>query len=182
MTLTLSLERVPSPLGEMLLLTDAGGRLRALDWHDHEDRLHRLLGRQYRGVPVALVAAAGASAARAAMGVYFDGDLAAIDRVAVATGGTDFQRGVWQALRAIPAGSTITYGALAGAIGNPAAIRAVGLANGANPVGIVVPCHRIVGADGSLTGYGGGLARKRWLLDHERRHAAAGAPAAFLGV
>jgi methylated-DNA-[protein]-cysteine S-methyltransferase len=78
---------------------------------------------------------------------------------------------VWQALRTIPAGQTLSYGALAQRIGNPAAVRAVGLANGANPVGIVVPCHRVIGANGQLTGYGGGLDRKRWLLDHEARHA-----------
>jgi methylated-DNA-[protein]-cysteine S-methyltransferase len=85
----------------------------------------------------------------------------------VATGGTPFQRLVWAALREIAAGRTLSYAALAGRIGRPTAIRAVGLANGANPVGVVVPCHRVVGSDSTLTGYGGGLARKRWLLEHE---------------
>jgi methylated-DNA-[protein]-cysteine S-methyltransferase len=85
--------------------------------------------------------------------------------------GTDFQRTVWQALRRIPCGTTISYGELARRIGRPAAVRAVGLANGANPVGVVVPCHRVIGADGSLTGYGGGIERKRWLLAHERASA-----------
>ena len=84
-----------------------------------------------------------------------------------ATGGTDFQRHVWRALRAIRCGTTVTYGALAQRIGRPAAVRAVGHANGANPISIVVPCHRVIGADRSLTGYGGGIARKRWLLIHE---------------
>ena len=94
-----------------------------------------------------------------------------------ATGGTPFQREVWKALRAIPAGATKTYGQLAASLGCPTASRAVGAANGANPIGIVVPCHRVVGAHGKLTGYAGGLPRKRWLLDHESRFApvAAGA-------
>ena len=104
---------------------------------------------------------------RALSAAYFKGDLTAIDGLKVANGGTDFQRAVWKALRAIPAGGTITYGALAARLGRPKAARAVGLANGANPIAIVVPCHRVVGADGSLTGYGGGMARKQWLLAHE---------------
>jgi methylated-DNA-[protein]-cysteine S-methyltransferase len=85
--------------------------------------------------------------------------------------GTAFQRACWSSLRQIPAGTTTSYGALAKALGKPAAMRAVGLANGANPIAVVVPCHRVVGSDGSLTGYGGGLERKRWLLAHEARHA-----------
>jgi methylated-DNA-[protein]-cysteine S-methyltransferase len=96
----------------------------------------------------------------------------AIDAVDVRTGGTDFQRRVWAALRRIPAGTTTSYGRLAAAIGSPSACRAVGLANGANPIGIVVPCHRVIGADKTLTGYGGGIDRKRWLLDHELRWSA----------
>lgn len=99
---------------------------------------------------------------------YFAGELNAIDRIPVETGGTPFQREVWRALREIPCGSTTSYGALAKRIGRPAAVRAVGLANGANPVAVVVPCHRVIGSNGSLTGYGGGIERKRWLLDHEK--------------
>ncbi len=83
------------------------------------------------------------------------------------TGGTEFQRRVWRALREVPHGRTISYGELARRVGQPAAVRAVGLANGRNPLSIVVPCHRVVGAGGALTGYGGGLERKRWLLAHE---------------
>src|SRR6185437_637184 len=93
-----------------------------------------------------------------------------IDAILTATAGTAFQREVWRALRDIPAGQTISYGELARRIGRPAAVRAVGLANGANPIGVVVPCHRVIGANGSLTGYGGGLHRKEWLLAHERAH------------
>ena len=93
--------------------------------------------------------------------------MAAIVNLPVKTGGTTFQREVWVALRAIPAGQTVTYGALALRLDRPKTVRAVGLAIGANPVGVVVPCHRVIGADASLTGYGGGLERKRWLLEHE---------------
>ena len=105
------------------------------------------------------------------LAAYLAGELRAFD-VALAPLGTPFQLEVWAALRRVPYGTTTTYGALAAAIGRPSAVRAVGAANGRNPVGIVVPCHRVVGADGSLTGYAGGLDRKRFLLDLERRTAA----------
>ena len=98
---------------------------------------------------------------------YFAGDLDALTGIVVDTGGTPFQQRVWRELRKIPAGRTASYGDIARAIGAPTAVRAVGAANGANPVGIVVPCHRVIGTDGSLTGYGGGIERKRWLLRHE---------------
>ncbi len=101
---------------------------------------------------------------RDALDAWFGGDLTAFDGLEVRTGGTVFQRAVWRALRDIPAGETRTYGQLAAAIGAPKAVRAVGLANGANPVGVIVPCHRVIGANGALTGYAGGLERKRWLL------------------
>jgi methylated-DNA-[protein]-cysteine S-methyltransferase len=97
---------------------------------------------------------------------YFAGDLTDFD-LPIEMHGTEFQRRVWAALREIPYGETISYGELARWVGNPKASRAVGLANGRNPVAIVVPCHRVIGADGSLTGYGGGLERKVWLLEHE---------------
>jgi methylated-DNA-[protein]-cysteine S-methyltransferase len=102
---------------------------------------------------------------------YFERDVTALDALPVSTAGTPFQERVWRALREIPAGRTASYGDIAQALGQPGAARAVGLANGQNPVALVVPCHRIIGADGTLTGYGGGLDRKRWLLDHEARHA-----------
>ena len=101
------------------------------------------------------------------LGRYFGGNLAALDTVPVELNGTPFQKRVWQALRRIPFGSTISYAELARRIGSPSAIRAVGTANGANPVAVIVPCHRVIGSDGSLTGYGGGLDRKQWLLSHE---------------
>ena len=159
-----SLERVASPLGVLLLVSD-GEALRALDFEDYEARMQRLLTRHYG--PVLLREGRDTSGARAALAAYFDGELDALARVAVATGGTPFQRRVWRALRAIESGRTTTYGQLARRLRRPEAARAVGLANGANPIAIVVPCHRVIGANGALTGYAGGLARKRWLLRHE---------------
>ena len=163
--LALTLDRIDTPVGQILLVTDADGAVRALDFHDFEPRMMRLLARHCG----AFVLAAGEApaAVREAVLAYFSGDARALDGLTVKTGGTDFQRSVWAALRSIPAGETWSYGQLATAIGKPSAVRAVGLANGANPVGVIVPCHRVVGANGTLTGYAGGLERKRWLLAHE---------------
>jgi methylated-DNA-[protein]-cysteine S-methyltransferase len=102
-----------------------------------------------------------------ALQAYFSGRLDAIEGLAVDLGGTPFQQRVWAALREIPAGRTVSYGEIAAAVGSPTAVRAVGAANGRNPVPIVVPCHRVIRADGHLCGYGGGIERKRWLLEHE---------------
>lgn len=168
-TLRYFTERVPSPVGAITLVWDEDETLRALDFEDHDARLARLLRRHY-GTTVPESGRA-PTAIRAALVAFFAGDLDAIATLAVRTNGTPFQCRVWAALRRIPAGTTCTYGALAVAIGAPTASRAVGLANGANPIAIVVPCHRVVGANGTLTGYGGGLPRKRWLLEHERRYA-----------
>ena len=164
---TLTLDRVATPVGEVLLVTDAQGAVRALDFADYEARMTRLLARHAPGASVADGRAP--ETVRRAVEAYFGGDVRALDGVAVKTGGTDFQRTVWKALRAIPAGETRTYGQLAAAIGSPKAVRAAGLANGQNPIAVIVPCHRVIGANGTLTGYAGGLERKRWLLDHERR-------------
>jgi methylated-DNA-[protein]-cysteine S-methyltransferase len=161
------LERVPTPTGMMLLVTDEQERLRALDWEDHEVRMHRLLRLHYGAGLTRLETNARVSNARRAVEAYYDGAFSAIDILHVKTGGTEFQCEVWTALRAIPVGETTTYGRLAALLGRPKAMRAVGMANGANPVGVVVPCHRVIGANASLTGYGGGIARKRWLLEHE---------------
>jgi len=153
-----------------VLLRDDDDRVRALDWEDHAPRTQKLLRRHYgvAGFEVTPGAGdAGEAGALARLRRYFAGELRALDDVAVATGGTPFQHRVWQALRAIPAGTTVSYAELARRVGQPTAYRAVGLANGANPVGVVVPCHRVVGSDATLTGYGGGLERKRWLLAHE---------------
>lgn len=166
MSLALRIERVPTAIGTMLVLTDDAGRLRVLDWEDYESRLQRLLRLHY-GDDVTVSEAGGSSGVRRALEAYFAGDPHAIGGIRVETAGTAFQREVWAALRSIPVGQTLSYGALARRINRPRSVRAVGLANGANPISIVVPCHRVIGADASLTGYGGGLERKRWLLEHE---------------
>ncbi len=154
-------ERFATPVGEFLLLTDETGALRAANWSD----------REYRMAPALKGATLSdrdtASRGRLALEAYFAGELAAIDSLVVNTGGTPFQQQVWTALRSIPVGETFTYRGLAQSIGRPSAVRAVGLANATNPVSVVVPCHRVIGTDGTLTGYGGGLDRKAWLLQHE---------------
>jgi methylated-DNA-[protein]-cysteine S-methyltransferase len=164
---TFHLERAATPTGPMLIVTDDEQRLRVVDWEDHEDRMQRLLRRRYGENAIKLVETPGVSQARRALEAYFEGELNAVAKTPVAANGTEFQAEVWAALRLIPAGSTLSYGALAARLGRPKAMRAVGLANGANPIAIFVPCHRVIGADASLTGYGGGLNRKRWLLAHE---------------
>jgi len=161
----LRLDRISSPIGEILLVTDEAGALRALDFHDYSPRMGRLLRLHYGDLSPEDGAAP--AAVRKALSGYFEGALDALSAVAWATNGTAFQREVWTALMDVPAGTTSTYAALAARIGKPAATRAVGAANGANPIAILVPCHRLVGATGALTGYGGGLERKAWLLRHE---------------
>jgi methylated-DNA-[protein]-cysteine S-methyltransferase len=160
-----TLDRLEAPIGPILIAVDAEGRLSALDFFGEEAGLRRMLRRQYGEVEAAFGEAP--ASVREAFARYFAGDIRALQRLPVRTRGTAFQRKVWQGLRTIPAGETRSYGALAAEIGAARAVRAVGLANGANPVGIVIPCHRVIGADGSLTGFGGGLERKRWLLRHE---------------
>lgn len=160
-------EEIETPAGVMLVVTDREEQLRALDWQDYEARMLRLLRLHYGEGRVELGAGRTPESVREPLVAYLAGDLQVLDKIAVATGGTAFQRELWAALRRIPAGETVSYGELAERLGRPRAVRAVGLANGANPVGVVVPCHRVIGADRSLTGYGGGLPRKRWLLEHE---------------
>jgi methylated-DNA-[protein]-cysteine S-methyltransferase len=175
--LKLLLDRIASPLGAILLISD-GEAVHALDFADYESRMRDLLRIHYGSY--ALAPGNGAGEAGRIIQAYFAGDLTALDRVLVRTRGTEFQRSVWAALRQIPPGTTTSYGRLAATVGRPKASRAVGLANGSNPIAIVVPCHRVIGADASLTGYGGGLERKRWLIDHERRHAAKTQPFAMV--
>lgn len=160
---SLILDRIATPIGTALVVTDEAGVLRAFNWTDYEDRMLAWIARRY---PKAALAE-GRSPARPALEAYFAGDLDALSAVPWDGAGTAFQRKVWAALCAIPVGETWSYARLAQAIGRPTAVRAVGLANGSNPVALVVPCHRVIGSDGSLTGYGGGLPRKRWLLAHE---------------
>jgi methylated-DNA-[protein]-cysteine S-methyltransferase len=167
--LRLFTETLSTSIGTLMVMYDEDGRLRATDWTNYDDRMRRLLARHYGADGVTLIPSPHSFGPVSALAAYFDGDLHAIDSLPTATEGTAFQKQVWQALREIPAGQTVSYGDLAKRIGQPAAVRAVGLANGANPIGIVVPCHRVIGVDGSLTGYGGGLERKRWLLNHEKQ-------------
>jgi methylated-DNA-[protein]-cysteine S-methyltransferase len=167
--LQLLFDQIDTPIGEFLIVSDQDGNLRATDWREHEDRMRRLLHLQYGENAARLEPSSNPRGLTEAIRKYFSGELAAIDDLPVRTVGTPFQQEVWQELRKIPCGTTISYGQLAQRIGRPAAVRAVGLANGSNPVGIIVPCHRVIGANGTLTGYGGGLERKRWLLAHENQ-------------
>jgi methylated-DNA-[protein]-cysteine S-methyltransferase len=160
------LDRLDTPIGTALLVTDSEGALRALDWDDFEQRMRELLRRQYGGA-VTLEDQRAPKSVRDALAGYFKGDLDRLASIPCRFGGTAFQQRVWTALPAVKAGTTMSYGALAATIGVPKAIRAVGHANGSNPISVVIPCHRLIGANGSLTGYGGGIARKRWLLRHE---------------
>jgi methylated-DNA-[protein]-cysteine S-methyltransferase len=177
-------ERFNTPTGHMLIVTDDEQRVRALDWEDKADRMQRLLRLHYGENGLQLRERSTGSRARLALEAYFEGHLAVLEAIRTATRGTGFQRRVWSALRDIPAGTTASYGELAARIGRSTAVRAVGAANGANPIPVVVPCHRVIGANASLTGFGGGLERKRWLLEHEALHAATaaactGSPAAL---
>jgi methylated-DNA-[protein]-cysteine S-methyltransferase len=164
----LILDRYASPTGDMMLVTDQDGHIRIFEWIDHQDRMDQLLARQYKNKQFDVVKGTAPNFIRDALDAYFNGQITALDDLVTATGGTDFQKTVWRALRTIPAGVTCSYGDLAAKIGKPKAVRAVGLANGANPIAIIVPCHRVIGANGTLTGYGGGLSRKQWLLKHEK--------------
>jgi len=165
--LLLLIDRLPTPAGEMIVIADTDGNLRVIDWTDHEARMRQLLDQQYGKGRYKLTPARDPGGLTSAMRRYFKGDRAAIDKLPVKTAGTPFQRSVWKALRRIKCGTTISYAELARRIGRPTAVRAVGMANGQNPISVVVPCHRVIGSDGSLTGYGGGLPRKQWLLRHE---------------
>ena len=160
----LDVAEVPSPVGVWSLAASPRGLCLlhgGADWDAFGVELQRRFG------PVSLADANDPLEAVSRLDAYFGGELAAIDRLPVDLGGTEFQQAVWTALRRIPPGRTSCYSDLANAVGRPTATRAVGAANGANPVAVVVPCHRVIGKDGSLTGYGGGLERKAWLLRHE---------------
>jgi methylated-DNA-[protein]-cysteine S-methyltransferase len=165
--LRLLVDRLRTPIGDLVIVCDEAGKLRAIDWREFDGRMQRLLRLHYGREGWRLTRAKNPHGVTSALAAYMGGELAVIESLETETAGTTFQRKVWRALRMIPVGTTISYAALARRIGHPSAVRAVGLANGANPIGIVVPCHRVVGSNGSLTGYGGGLERKRWLLRHE---------------
>lgn len=146
---------IESPIGTLLIVCDSEA-MQSLDFLDRNPRTAKAGGR----VP-------DPHGYSTRIGKYFAGDLDALDAIAVHPHGTAFQQAVWKALRTIRAGRTQSYAGLARQIGRPTAVRAVGMANGQNPIPLVLPCHRVIGSDGTLTGYGGGLPRKQWLLEHE---------------
>jgi methylated-DNA-[protein]-cysteine S-methyltransferase len=160
----LQFDRIASPIGTILLVVD-NGQVCALDYEDYQQRMTALLRKHYGSFH--LLDTSNPYGFSSKIQAYFAGDYTALDTIPVNTGGTDFQRTVWSTLRSIPAGTTMTYGTLAAKLGKPAASRAVGATNALNPVAIILPCHRVIGANSSLTGYAGGLARKQWLLQHE---------------
>jgi len=157
-------DTIASPIGDIVIVV-AEGKLLALEFADVGERMAADLAFRFGDYDL--------EPRRNPFGIgdqlraYFRGHLATLDDIEVDTAGSPFQRRVWQALRRIPPGTTRTYSELARAAGRPQAIRAAGAANGRNPISIVVPCHRAIGKDGALTGYGGGIERKRWLLRHE---------------
>lgn len=163
-TKSLELARMDSPLGQLLLVLD-GDQLCALEFCDRKSRMEAIL--EARFGKVSLTPTQEPLELCKYIYSYFAGDFDSLSQIPVSLGGTPFQQQVWSALCTIPAGTTLTYGELAAQLGNPNASRAVGLANSRNPVAIVVPCHRVVGSNAQLTGYAGGLERKRWLLEHE---------------
>jgi len=160
----LLIDRINSAIGEILVVSD-GENLCALDFADYELRMMKLLKKRYKSI--ALTEKRNPQGLSDRIQAYLDGDHHSTEDIPVKTGGTPFQQLVWIALRTIPPGTIISYGVLATRLGKATASRAVGMANSLNPVGIVLPCHRVVGANFSLTGYAGGLERKRWLLQHE---------------
>jgi methylated-DNA-[protein]-cysteine S-methyltransferase len=162
---TFSVSRLATPIGAALIVTDGDGILRAFDWEDHAARLKGLLRLQYGAVQLKEDRAP--ASVSGPLSDYFRGHLEALRTIRWRVAGTEFQRKVWTALPEIAVGTTMTYGALAARLGNPNAMRAVGHANGSNPISVVIPCHRLIGANGSLVKYGSGLMRKRWLLAHE---------------
>ncbi|HYF66346.1 MAG TPA: methylated-DNA--[protein]-cysteine S-methyltransferase [Herpetosiphonaceae bacterium] len=157
-------DEIGSPVGTIVVVSD-GTSLCSLDFGDFGERMHKLLGARYG--EVRLMRADNPQGFSERVRAYLAGDMPSLDDIPVSTGGTPFQAQVWAALRTIPAGTTITYGELAARVGRPTAARAVGMTNSLNPIAIVLPCHRVIGANASLTGYAGGLERKRWLLEHE---------------
>ncbi|HVE85138.1 MAG TPA: methylated-DNA--[protein]-cysteine S-methyltransferase [Myxococcales bacterium] len=162
--MSIILSRYESPIGPLTLAAD-GDALLALEFAERAKGIRARLRATHPDAGVK----EGPLSKRlaAALEAYFGGDTGALDRLEVRTGGTPFQREVWAALRRIPAGQVWSYKELAREVGRPRATRAVGAANGANPVALVVPCHRVIATGGKLGGYGGGLHRKEWLLRHE---------------
>lgn len=160
----LLVDKISSEIGTVVVVCD-GEKLCALDFADREQRMLKLLQRRYGNFHFQNVKDPQGFSSR--IRAYLQGDRTILNDIPVSTGGTVFQQQVWLALQTIPWGKTISYGELAAKIGKPTAYRAVGMANSLNPVAIALPCHRVIGANAALTGYAGGLERKRWLLNHE---------------
>ncbi|MGB5707616.1 MAG: methylated-DNA--[protein]-cysteine S-methyltransferase [Arenicellales bacterium] len=161
---TLESSVYPSPIGNIQLLT-ADGKLCYLDFADNEPRMHQLLKRRFGEYRI--VESSKHKQVHKRLDRYFAGDTDAFEQLEVDTGGTPFQRKVWLTLQKIPRGKTLDYSTLAKRAGNEKAVRAAASSNARNPVSIVIPCHRVIGKDGSLRGYAGGEYRKQWLLEHE---------------
>ncbi|OSQ37194.1 cysteine methyltransferase [Thalassospira mesophila] len=157
--------RYDSPIGQ-LSLASVEGRLVHLDFEDNDDRLHLISSRRFKNIDWCESGFA-PSSVLSWLDAYFAGRVMDLPMADIDMRGTDFQKSVWQALIEIPSGTSVSYGNLAVILNNAKAVRAVARANALNPVSIIVPCHRVIGADGTLTGYAGGLARKKWLLEHE---------------
>ena len=157
-------DRIQTPIGEMVLVA-RDGVLLLLEFVDKGDRLAREIKARFGDIE--MQTAANPFGLSDIIHDYFAGNITAIDNLHTDGGGTDFEKNVWAELRRIPSGSTMSYGSIARKLGDIQLSRAVGTANGKNPIAIVVPCHRVIGADGSMTGYGGGITRKEWLLRHE---------------
>ncbi|HBR97148.1 MAG TPA: methylated-DNA--protein-cysteine methyltransferase [Gammaproteobacteria bacterium] len=157
---------IDSPIGDIAVYTD-GDTLVHLDFTDCPERITRLLRRRFGEVTCQTRVDPVPAVARLA--AYFEGDSQAFEDITFATGGTVFQQRVWRALCEIPFGQTRSYSQLAKAIGQPTAVRAVASANANNPIGLIVPCHRVIASNGSLAGYAGGVHRKAWLLQHEEK-------------
>lgn len=168
--LRLSMFYTQSPIGLIVLFEDDAGFVRALNFQDRVDNAIQLLGRYYGEVE--LREGRGRTASLDCLEAYFAGKLRALTKIPVTFAGTEFQRSVWSALLRIKPGTAVSYADVAYLIGRPGTARAVGAAIAGNPIALVVPCHRVIGSDLTLTGYGPGLHRKRWLFAHEmaQRH------------
>ncbi|NWJ44434.1 MAG: methylated-DNA--[protein]-cysteine S-methyltransferase [Chloroflexi bacterium] len=161
----LLVDRIDSPIGEIIIVVE-NNRLCALDYTGYEARMFKLLQQRYENTQ--LQESPDPCGFSSLLRAYLAGDFNCLNSILVNPGGTPFQQMVWAALRDIPAGEVASYGKVAAKLGKPNAARAVGLANSLNPIAIVIPCHRVIGANATLTGYAGGLERKRWLLQHEK--------------
>jgi methylated-DNA-[protein]-cysteine S-methyltransferase len=166
--MNLSFDRLETPIGAVVLMA-LNAHLVLVDFEDNETRYRKILDKRFK--TYTLEPTPNPHDFTKALGAYFAGDLSVIHNLPVDTGGTAFQARVWHTLKDIPAGDTWSYSQLAQALEQPSAVRAVGMTNGLNPISLVLPCHRVIGANGNLTGYAGGLKRKQWLLEFEAKHA-----------